>query len=393
MKNIIIYGMRWTWKSTIWKLLAKKLNKDFVDIDFYITNKINTTIDQFVKENWWDKFRDMEHKSLREVLENYENAVISLGGWTIIFERNQKLLLKNSYKLIYVYSDLDVITKRVLKDQINLENRPSLTWNNLYEDLKIVYEERKNIYEKFYDLKVINNWTIEGCLEKILNKISYWSVCVSIIDFDKIEEKIETINSSNKIKFVELRIDYLDNLEKIDEIISKINKQIILTNRKKSEWWNFTWNSKDSIDILSMCIDKIEYVDFELSNGEFIKDLKYKLLGKTKLIISYHNFFETPSFDDLKKVIEIMSMYNPDVYKIAVMPNCEKDVEIMYELCEYFKINYNKDFVFISMWKLWEKTRWEFPKKWEIFSFWFLGEESAPWQISFEKLYDLIYND
>lgn len=393
MKNIIIYGMRWTWKSTIWKLLAKKLNKNFVDLDFYITNKINATIDQFVKENWWDKFRDNEYKSLKEVLENYNDSIISLGGWTIIFERNQKLLLKNSYKLIYVYSDLDVITKRVVDDQINLENRPSLTWSNLYDDLKTVYEERKDIYEKFYDLKVTNNWILEDCLDEILSKVNYWSVCVPIIDFDKIEEKIGVINNSNKVKFVELRIDYLDDFEKFDEIISKINKKIILTNRKKIEWWRYTWNSKDSFLLLSKYIDKVDYVDFELSNWEYVKDLKNRLWNKTKLIISYHNFLETPNFYDLKKVIESMSMYNPDVYKIAVMPNCEKDVEIMYKLCKYFKDNYDKDFVFISMWKLWEKTRWEFPKIWKIFSFWSLGEESAPWQISFEKLYDLIYND
>ncbi|MDD3302555.1 MAG: type I 3-dehydroquinate dehydratase [Candidatus Gracilibacteria bacterium] len=393
MKNIIIYGMRGTGKSTIGKLLAKKLNKNFVDLDFYITNKINATIDQFVKENGWDKFRDNEYKSLKEVLENYNDSIISLGGGTIIFERNQKLLLKNSYKLIYVYSDLDVITKRVVDDQINLENRPSLTGSNLYDDLKTVYEERKDIYEKFYDLKVTNNGILEDCLDEILSKVNYGSVCVPIIDFDKIEEKIGVINNSNKVKFVELRIDYLDDFEKFDEIISKINKKIILTNRKKIEGGRYTGNSKDSFLLLSKYIDKVDYVDFELSNGEYVKDLKNRLGNKTKLIISYHNFLETPNFYDLKKVIESMSMYNPDVYKIAVMPNCEKDVEIMYKLCKYFKDNYDKDFVFISMGKLGEKTRWEFPKIGKIFSFGSLGEESAPGQISFEKLYDLIYND
>jgi 3-dehydroquinate dehydratase len=35
-----------------------------------------------------------------------------------------------------------------------------------------------------------------------------------------------------------------------------------------------------------------------------------------------------------------MNQYNPDVYKIAMIPKSKEDVEIIYELTNYFKENY-----------------------------------------------------
>jgi hypothetical protein len=35
-----------------------------------------------------------------------------------------------------------------------------------------------------------------------------------------------------------------------------------------------------------------------------------------------------------------MKKHNPEVYKIAMMPKIEKDVEIIYKLTDYFKKNY-----------------------------------------------------
>gem|GEM_PF-6079572 len=45
-----------------------------------------------------------------------------------------------------------------------------------------------------------------------------------------------------------------------------------------------------------------------------------------------------------------MSKYDPQVYKMALMPNNKDDVKRVYELCDYFKENYlDKDYIFISM--------------------------------------------
>jgi shikimate kinase len=84
MKNIIIYWMRWSWKSTIWKLLAKKLNKSFYDLDKYIESIINLKLKNYIESNSWESFRCLENKCLSDILNTNENFVLSLWWWTII---------------------------------------------------------------------------------------------------------------------------------------------------------------------------------------------------------------------------------------------------------------------------------------------------------------------
>ncbi|MFA5917136.1 MAG: type I 3-dehydroquinate dehydratase [Candidatus Gracilibacteria bacterium] len=393
MKNIIIYGMRGTGKSTIGKELAIKLDKKFIDLDSFIEKKVGEKLSNYIEKNGWDKFRDTEFECLKEVLEKEKDIVLSLGGGTIIFERNQKLVLKNNSKLIYVYSELKDIVSRIESDENNGNTRNSLTGKSILDELIEVYEKRKDIYERFYDIKIENNSKIEDCINTIMKKINYGTVCIPIINFDDIGEQINIINNSNKVKYVELRIDFLQDLNLLERIIPMINKQIILTNRTSREGGKFIGNSSDSKKILSKYSKVgINYVDFELCNAEEIEILKDNL-GDTKLIISHHDFEKTPNLEELKSVLTDMSKYNPDVYKIAVMPKNPDDIQIIYDLRDYFVDNYpGKDFIFISMGELGMQTRIDIPKKLGLLTFGSLNDVSAPGQINYSNLYNLIFN-
>gem|GEM_PF-5233026 len=92
------------------------------------------------------------------------------------------------------------------------------------------------MYERFYDFKVTNNESIEQTMKQIEDKMNYGNVCVPIINYDDtIDNQINTINTSNEIKYVELRMDFLDELDRLHDIIPRIHKQIILTNRTSKE--------------------------------------------------------------------------------------------------------------------------------------------------------------
>jgi 3-dehydroquinate dehydratase len=75
------------------------------------------------------------------------------------------------------------------------------------------------------------------------------------------------------------------------------------------------------------------------------------------------------------------------------MPKNKDDIQIIYDLRDYFVDNYPwKDFIFISMWELWMQTRIDIPKKWWLLTFWSLKDSSAPGQINYSNLYNLIFN-
>lgn len=406
MKNYIIYWMRGVWKTFYWKKVANILWINFIDLDKYMEEKVWEKLFEYIERNWWDKFRDLENKTLKEVLNLDEDKIISLWWWTICFERNQKEILKNNFKLIYIDAYIQLIKKSVLSSQENWNKRNSLTWKNLEEELEEVFTERKEIYEKFYDYKVVNkNW--KWVEEKILEKINYWGVCIPITDFSKetIVEKFKEIEKAKEIKFVELRIDFLESKEELSDIISLCPRKVIVTNRSHLETWNFKWKPEESRKILEKASKYwADFVDYELINWEEeIRKLKDNLNPKTKLILSFHDFEKTPSVELIEEKIEEMKRLWADICKIAVMPCSNGKSEngkmvklengLIFPNTENLSSkNYQLKTILISMWKLWEITRIENAKRWQLLTFWCFGwEESAPWQINYKKLHKEIY--
>ena len=167
MKNIVLYGMRWVGKTTIAKILAKHLNVVFFDLDECIINEIKEDIWSYVKKHNRNEFREKEHNALIKILKNKKDKVIALWWGTIIFEKNQKILLSNNTKLIYLTASIENIIERVTNDEKINVNRPSLSWKNNIKELKEIFLKREHIYKKFGNTTIENNSTINVCLKEI----------------------------------------------------------------------------------------------------------------------------------------------------------------------------------------------------------------------------------
>lgn len=74
-------------KTTIGKALAREMDLDFYDLDWYIEDRFRKKIPQIFAEKGEGGFRDMERNMLREVGE-FEDVVISCGGGTPCFFDN-----------------------------------------------------------------------------------------------------------------------------------------------------------------------------------------------------------------------------------------------------------------------------------------------------------------
>ena len=94
-KNIVLIGMMGSGKTSIGKILSRKLNLEFVDIDEKIEEKENKTISEIFKNHGEKYFRNLEEKITIQNLKE-GNRVISLGGGGFINPRIRKETLKNS---------------------------------------------------------------------------------------------------------------------------------------------------------------------------------------------------------------------------------------------------------------------------------------------------------
>lgn len=70
MKNIYLVGFMGSGKSTVGKLLAKRLNMDFVDIDKEVEKSEGISIKEIFHKFGEPYFRELERLKLKEFLKN-----------------------------------------------------------------------------------------------------------------------------------------------------------------------------------------------------------------------------------------------------------------------------------------------------------------------------------
>ena len=139
-KNLVLTGMMGVGKSTIGRLLAKKLKVRFIDVDNIIEKNENETIKKIFQTKGEKYFRKVEEKTTLEILKS-KRKVISLGGGAFINYKIRYEVLKNCTS-VWLKTDLEQLLKRYKKNN----KRPLLIGNNLEADVSKIYQSRKKIY-------------------------------------------------------------------------------------------------------------------------------------------------------------------------------------------------------------------------------------------------------
>lgn len=154
MENIILIGMPGCGKSTVGKLLAKKLGKAFVDADAAIEEFAGKTIPQIFAQEGEPGFRKIETQVLA-ALGKRSGCVIATGGGCITRPENYPLLHQNS-TILWLQRDISLLPTN---------GRPLSKAGNLVE----MYQIRKPLYESFADLTLENTNSPAETLQNILS--------------------------------------------------------------------------------------------------------------------------------------------------------------------------------------------------------------------------------
>ena len=129
-------------KSTIGKKLAKRLKRQFVDIDKIIEIKEKNTIKEIFENKGENYFRKIEKKITLKELKK-DNLVIALGGGAFLNTSIRKEI-KNSCLSFW----LDLSISSILLRLKNVKKRPLLDEKNLTESINEIYSKRKKIYNE-----------------------------------------------------------------------------------------------------------------------------------------------------------------------------------------------------------------------------------------------------
>ena len=144
MKRIFIIGYMGAGKTTVGKALAKELNIEFYDLDWYIEARMRKTVKQIFDEVGEEGFRQIEHNMLHEVAE-FENVIISCGGGTPCFFDNMEYMNQQG-ETVYLKATPEVLYGHL---KMGKSVRPLLL-NKTPEEVKIFIQEQLKQREVFY---------------------------------------------------------------------------------------------------------------------------------------------------------------------------------------------------------------------------------------------------
>lgn len=153
-QNIVLTGMPGCGKSTIGKLLAQKLNRQFVDTDDYIEKQAGKSIKEIFQQQKESGFRELETQAC-QTLGKQQSLVLSTGGGAILKEENIEACRQNG-KIFYIaraVEKLDVNDQRPLSQSL-LDNQK-------------LFEKRKELYQATADYIIDNDGDINRTLEQI----------------------------------------------------------------------------------------------------------------------------------------------------------------------------------------------------------------------------------
>ena len=149
-------------KSTIGGVLSSQLDISFVDTDLLIEEKFKLSLEQLKKKKGYEFVRQAEEEVILRLDENIK--VISTGGSAVYSEKSM-LHLSSFSKIMYINTPLDEIKQRIGDGQERGLAAP--------EGLSIddIYKERVPLYNKWADIKLNGDKSIEDLISKIISLI------------------------------------------------------------------------------------------------------------------------------------------------------------------------------------------------------------------------------
>jgi len=203
------------------------------------------------------------------------------------------------------------------------------------------------------------------------------------------DKSLEDIAAAEPLAdFLELRLDLMGDYD-LEVLLNTTEKPCIVTNRTKREGGQFPGSEEERVDTLKQAVDAgAEYVDIETSTPKELLRPFLESEHKSKIILSYHNFTDTP--EELGHLYELMCGMPADILKIVTYARDIANNLALFNLLRRAKKD-NKKLIALCMGERGEISRILSPLLGGFLTFGSLetGKETAPGQITAVNLKDV----
>lgn len=160
--NIILVGFMGTGKTTVGRILARRLGKRFVDMDGIIEQRAGKSISRIFSENGEPYFRHKERVLVQE-LAAASNQVIAAGGG-IVLDHDNITDLDRTGKVVCLMASENEILRRVSASA----DRPLLEQGDKHQRILKLMKTRQALYEAIPCRVDTSALTPEEVAEKIM---------------------------------------------------------------------------------------------------------------------------------------------------------------------------------------------------------------------------------
>jgi shikimate kinase len=148
--RIFLTGFMGSGKSTVGPILANSIGYDYVDTDTAIEGREGKSVREIFDQAGEELFRSFEEALIINLCER-ENIVVSLGGGSLVNERNLQTVLQHSI-LIYLRTDPQQLAQRLARKPnrplLRDTNGATLTGDALISHIKALYIKRESTYRE-----------------------------------------------------------------------------------------------------------------------------------------------------------------------------------------------------------------------------------------------------
>jgi shikimate kinase len=164
--SIALIGFMGTGKTTVGKILAQKLGKEFIELDALIEKKAGKSIPAVFRDDGEIAFREIEIEVTREIA-GKRNAVISCGGGIVLNKINIDRLAIECV-IICLTASPPVILQRTGDGT----GRPLLMVKGRASRIEQLLKMRQYYYKVASDITVnTSRLTPEGVAQRIIEKV------------------------------------------------------------------------------------------------------------------------------------------------------------------------------------------------------------------------------
>ena len=157
--------------------------------------------------------------------------------------------------------------------------------------------------------------------QKTENRKPPLRICVPVVEATVNRARGRYQRAARKGLWTEIRLDYLeDPAPDLKRLFRSLPGPVIATNRRATEGGRWTGTEAHRLDLLAQALNLgVTCLDLELAADAIFRREIWERRGKTRLILSWHDFAGTPETARLEAVLSEMLAAEADIVKLVTM--------------------------------------------------------------------------